>query len=746
MDNIWVSLDVETTGLDPIKDKIIEVALIKYRNEEMIDKYISLIDIGSQLPSNISQLTGISDDDLKKGQKWEVVLEDIYRFMTDVDMVIGHNVEFDKSFLQASGLDFGKRRILDSWYLATLFVWDLGSYSLGNVCCAIGYELKGHRAENDALAVTQVYLYIKKAIKKVSDKLLGRICQLVEKTDWEYKYIFIDEFRERRKENIRVKRGRYFPRTRCRDIGQEYNYANEEYEGGLTILESDLKSVLHQGGCQDNVLIVSKVVFNFLRKKMGRCIYVDQRDKYLCRQRFKEFIGRGRIPKSDIGVIVRIYLVIDRGFWDGYLEDLNLSRNERQVLDRLQCGKTVRCKQDCFFQKKLDSIRNDNCRAVMSFGAWKEEVDWKIRKINFWVDDVLLEDGISNITVEEYGFTKGREILVECARCFQDKNIYKNIVKRLDIVGQMIGLLIKSQGVSRGREIDLGMTPAVLANFAVEDIRMRLGGVITELAANDKGECGVCDNNLKKLVNLTRAIEEKSNKVVKLNLNLRNRKVTIRVFLKNFIDLIENIGDRSDQCKLAARVIQSGKKYYADCLFGKTGVIMKRGLGDALGVEKLYAYSISKVINRLKEYKKSMLILADNKILYDVQRNHDDQNVCCLTSNRLRGNRGALIEKGIIAVTMRNVAELSVVSQGYDCIYLQRLPFDVPGELLTSSRSMYYEDDHFEEYFVQRMVIRVKFVLSLLGNSGILLVGDTRWDDKKYSEKLNTLFVKESIL
>ena len=56
--------DVETTGLSPFKNKIIEIAIVKVSNLKIVDKYNSFINPGRQIPFFITNLTGISDDDV----------------------------------------------------------------------------------------------------------------------------------------------------------------------------------------------------------------------------------------------------------------------------------------------------------------------------------------------------------------------------------------------------------------------------------------------------------------------------------------------------------------------------------------------------------------------------------------------------------------------------------------------------------------------------------------------------------
>ena len=64
MSRILVSLDLETTGLDPQRDAIIEIGAVKFRGDEVLDTFSTLINPGRAIPPKITDLTGIADRDV----------------------------------------------------------------------------------------------------------------------------------------------------------------------------------------------------------------------------------------------------------------------------------------------------------------------------------------------------------------------------------------------------------------------------------------------------------------------------------------------------------------------------------------------------------------------------------------------------------------------------------------------------------------------------------------------------------
>ena len=98
MEKTLVALDIETTGLDPQNDKIIEVGAVRFSGSQIQDELNSLINPGKRIPPFISQLTGITDAMVRGAPAIEEVLDQITGFTGDAP-IVGHNVKFDLSFL-----------------------------------------------------------------------------------------------------------------------------------------------------------------------------------------------------------------------------------------------------------------------------------------------------------------------------------------------------------------------------------------------------------------------------------------------------------------------------------------------------------------------------------------------------------------------------------------------------------------------------------------------------------------------
>jgi DNA polymerase III alpha subunit (gram-positive type) len=118
-DKHYVIFDFETTGLDPDRDKVIEVAALKIFEGQVKDEFGSLIKIEERLPEKITEITGITDDMLQSGGNPLDVWTEFFHFIGNYAL-IGHNViNFDRLFLQAAFPKYGlpvpnKYRYLDT--------------------------------------------------------------------------------------------------------------------------------------------------------------------------------------------------------------------------------------------------------------------------------------------------------------------------------------------------------------------------------------------------------------------------------------------------------------------------------------------------------------------------------------------------------------------------------------------------------------------------------------------------------
>ncbi len=94
----YTVIDLETTGLDPSWNEIIEIGALRVRNYEIVDTYSQLIKPKNPIDNFIADLTGITNEMVANAPEIKIVLPVFLKFVDD-DIVVGHNVNFDINFL-----------------------------------------------------------------------------------------------------------------------------------------------------------------------------------------------------------------------------------------------------------------------------------------------------------------------------------------------------------------------------------------------------------------------------------------------------------------------------------------------------------------------------------------------------------------------------------------------------------------------------------------------------------------------
>ncbi len=155
-----IVFDVETTGISPLNDRIIEIGAIKIRGGKITSELSTLVNPGVCIPPRITDITGITDAMIANQPRIEEVLPEFLAFCEE-DIILGHNISFDYSFIKAScvkeGLAFNKQAV-DTLTIARKFLKGLPSRSLGGLCEHYNISLtQAHRAVHDARATYALF-------------------------------------------------------------------------------------------------------------------------------------------------------------------------------------------------------------------------------------------------------------------------------------------------------------------------------------------------------------------------------------------------------------------------------------------------------------------------------------------------------------------------------------------------------------------------------------------------------------
>lgn len=156
----FIALDLETTGISPANDRIIEIGMVRVINGIPDAEYQSLVYPGYEISKFIMELTGITNDMLKGQPPIDEILPEILDFIGDLPL-LGHNIIFDYGFLKkaviTSGGKFEKNGI-DTLKIARRILPGNEKKNLDVLCEHFGIDSgTSHRALDDAKSAMKLY-------------------------------------------------------------------------------------------------------------------------------------------------------------------------------------------------------------------------------------------------------------------------------------------------------------------------------------------------------------------------------------------------------------------------------------------------------------------------------------------------------------------------------------------------------------------------------------------------------------
>ncbi|MHB8933215.1 MAG: helicase C-terminal domain-containing protein, partial [Bellilinea sp.] len=199
-----VSIDLETTGLDPQKDAIIEIAAVRFSGARVEAEWTRLINPGRPIPPLITQLTGITNDMVRSAPTIKTVIQDLEAFVGD-STVVGHNVQFDLGFLHKQGI-LRLAEAVDTYELAAVLMPTASRYNLGSLGQILGILIpNSHRALDDARLTHAVYFRLYEQAIQMPIELLAEIVRDSEGLDWDAGWFFGQIMRARARQPIGAK-------------------------------------------------------------------------------------------------------------------------------------------------------------------------------------------------------------------------------------------------------------------------------------------------------------------------------------------------------------------------------------------------------------------------------------------------------------------------------------------------------------------------------------------------------------
>lgn len=183
LEQVYVSLDLETTGLDADRDTILEIGAVRFQGDEVLDTFETFVNPGRPIPDHIQRLTGIRPSQVQRAPTFASVSQDFAGFL-GTHPVVGHNVQFDLRFLASHALPLASHAY-DTMDLATVFLPKSRRYSLKHLADYFGVELRNHRALDDAVGGKELFIRLLRLASEQDAGLLAYMSELARRSQWQ---------------------------------------------------------------------------------------------------------------------------------------------------------------------------------------------------------------------------------------------------------------------------------------------------------------------------------------------------------------------------------------------------------------------------------------------------------------------------------------------------------------------------------------------------------------------------------
>lgn len=199
MPKTYVAVDLETTGLDPNRDAIIEIGALRFDEDRALERFSTFVNPGRRIPPFITDLTGITDEDVAGAPGALEATRELQAFVGR-DPVVGHSVRFDLAFLRRHQV-LQRNPSIDTFEMAGIVVPHASRYSLANLVRELGLDLpeQTHRALDDAVMTRALFDALMARAVQLAPETLREIVRLGRQVHWSGARFFGDALHRRQR-------------------------------------------------------------------------------------------------------------------------------------------------------------------------------------------------------------------------------------------------------------------------------------------------------------------------------------------------------------------------------------------------------------------------------------------------------------------------------------------------------------------------------------------------------------------
>ena len=352
---MFISLDLETTGLDKRKNQITEFGGIKFSLDpkQKTETLQTLINPGVPIPEFITHITNIKNDDVADAPPLEDVKQKIGNFIGDLP-IIGHFISFDTDFLKEKGIPINNP-LYDTAEIARVFMPGLPSYSLEILSEILQIEhLEKHRALDDSIAAQELFLKLIEEIQTLPKLLFDEIKDLCSKSTWDFAEV-IKTLEHKDKKDSESKTTTGDPHTTgTTSAGAEEKILSAKKSQLIEIATNPETLAINLAEKAKGKTIILTPFRTFTDLKHPKKI--SELSNYISLKRLEIFKRKGSFNQPEITALIKTLIWLTKTENGLLIEGLNFSFDEKTILPYIQASTenlTDTAEDEPFLQKAL---------------------------------------------------------------------------------------------------------------------------------------------------------------------------------------------------------------------------------------------------------------------------------------------------------------------------------------------------------------------------------------------------------
>jgi DNA polymerase III epsilon subunit family exonuclease len=736
---MFISLDLETTGFDSQKDKIIEFGAVKFDLEGNEEKLQILINPGIQIPQIVTYITKIKDEHLKDAPSFDEKREEIAAFIGDLP-IVGHNIQFDTGFLRENGIDLNNLEY-DTHDLAAMLLQDMPSYSLEVLSriLNISHEDK-HRALDDAIAAMDLFKITTEKFQALPEELIAKIHTLLEKSQWPLKNHLL---------NLKHKA----PSVTTEEAAPQAAPQTSQHETILTQQEGSAQSMippykatikqLSTAVSDSTYIVIPDKLFREIEKDFPDSIAkIDSYSQYISESKFEEFCKKEQFENQEIAAVVKVLIWLNHT-QTGILREVRIKGDELNILSHIAVSpETQDPLQEKYIAKALKRDKDSAAICSHQFLIENPPKDADLILFNYEEFDQSIYKAHSSYLTPE-----------NCARPINilnsivpESESVKSLQSKLTILFGLIGILFEKTNDANQYGPRTYVNEEILNSKAWQEISTGISGLIEvskELGdiKNDKTYRHL-HTWKKRLLELDKIFRETnlSDNLIFIEYDWQDN-LTVRLVPYAIENYIKEILDQNKSYKIIDETLVSIPEYIShnskDSTAENIEVKVHRGFNDR---DKFESLRFIKDLQE-KDPKKRAVVVNSRKVMEFITlelAKTDLHIVSQLTASagKLEANFSST-ENALLILTPNMWNKITCHDQIEELVIL-KIPFEPPSDAILVAKSFKYSNA-FEQLQVPRAASALKRIinrLSTANESRYVQILDPRLTSKPYGQKI----------